>query len=217
MLQWNAHKLKGDTTELQYSECTSYAPQDNSNIFTFTVRSYFPQITDHFPLWIWQRGKCTFLLHETSQVPNSVTIWNWCCTAWPHRFGVWIHKYKLNLPRFEESYMQITEFFGIPLQTWLQWNFYIQNWTEEITIVLARTLHLFRKLPEETARKKKDLSELPHALNWAPSNYKSNRLKASCVSHRNIRFRQKDPLKNCRVILSLTVSHNVGDIKCPDL
>lgn len=56
--------------------------------------------------------------------------------------------------------MPITEFCGISFQK-LQWNFYIQKLTEEIMIVPAHThthshtLQLFRKLPEETVRKKR--------------------------------------------------------------
>lgn len=43
----------------------------------------------------------------------------------------------------KDSYIQITEFFGIPLQTCLQWNLDIHNPTEEIMTVLKCTLRLF--------------------------------------------------------------------------
>ena len=75
--------------------------------------------------------------------------------------------------------MQMTEFCGISLKNPAAVEFLQPEpnradhdgaCTHTHTHTHTHTLYLFRKLPEETVRKKNGLSELPYTLNWVPSN-----------------------------------------------
>lgn len=213
MQQRNAHKLKGDITELQYSEWMSYAPPGTAQFVNFHYQAL--NSTDH--IWI-SPSRAGVSFYNMKQMKFQ--------TLWRVKTPVWI--WGLHSGFFVDKISHV-HFYNLDVNDWILWHFFsktklqcnfcIHDLTEEIMIVTARTLHLFRKLPEETARMKYDLSELPYTLKWVPSN--TNLIcQMLVVSHVETK---SDSDRNSSVkiwnpnIVFVKLNHNIKDIKCLNL